>query len=516
MEGTWTISPLRTGVVGIHAALLPQSRVVLWERFHGLHAPSLYAPNPNTFVPRIGQSEISTELDLAAGTVSTKHMNYSAFCAGHAQMADGSILVAGGDGDNVGNGYIKDGRGAIRRYTSTEGWKDIGTLLQTRWYPTVTMVGPDRFLIVGGHTESYVPGDFGRSNPTLEMWPPGPEGLVHVPILTDTYPFNTYPIVQLLPSGRVFMFAGTRACILDLPSMAMTELPRLAKPGLWPRSFPYLSPSILLPLTPRNNYTATILLCGGTEKTGEATRSCSTITPDEPRAAWVDEEDMPVPRVMGDAVLMPTGEVIFVNGARKGTADGPAGFTMAHDPSYQAVAYNPEAEPGRRWRSLAKATVPRLYHSSALLLQDGTIATFGSDQQNYDDPATDPFEYRMEVLDVSATPEARPRIVGAPATLACGQAFDALVQNIDEDVDASRLRMSIIRYGTSTHSTNMDSRMVELEVVGWVQEVGRAAKMRLRMPASGRIVPSGNWMLFAAVRGSVGMFSEGWTMNIRC
>ncbi|KAJ3215517.1 hypothetical protein HDU67_000305 [Dinochytrium kinnereticum] len=510
--GAWSMANVTSGVVGIHAALLPDSKVLLWERFHGLHAPSLYPPNPYTLVPEIGQSEVSTEVDLLRETFTPKHADYSPFCSGSAQMADGSILIVGGDGDGVGNGYIKDGRYGVRTYTSRTGWVDVGKLQQSRWYPTVTMIGRNRYIAVGGHTESYVPTDLGRSNPTYEFWPPYPSGIFNVPILTDTYPYNTYPVVFLLPSGNVFMFAGVRASILNTQDLTMKELPSLKKDFLAPsRSFPYLSQSVMLPLTPANNYTATILICGGTEKGGKASTSCSMIQPDFPNPKWVDIENMPVARVMGDAVLLPTGNVLFVNGAKWGTADGAAGYGMSKYPAFEAVEYDESAEFGKKWKTLASATVPRLYHSSALLLLDGRVATFGSDQQNFEESTKDPFEYRIEYFNpwYTLTPSMRPVIQKYATMLTCDQTFELAFRNVLK----IPLKVIMIRYGTSTHSSNMDSRFVELVLLNaGVSKLGEG-KAVAQAPRNGNIAPSGNWLLFLSAGG---VPSYGVTVNLLC
>ena len=153
--GQWSIIG-NSSVVGIHSALLsppnPQQqdgntlKVVLWERFHGLHAPSLYPANPYTFVPSIGQSELTclcslhltNEGRVSSVTCEPKHAPFSTFCAGATQSSDGKLIVVAGDGDNVGNGYIKDGRQAVQMFDpASEQWTFVDNLESTRWYPTV-------------------------------------------------------------------------------------------------------------------------------------------------------------------------------------------------------------------------------------------------------------------------------------------------------------------------------------------------------------------------------------------
>ncbi|KAI9339803.1 hypothetical protein DFJ73DRAFT_762798 [Zopfochytrium polystomum] len=490
-QGFWTTLPVSTGVVGIHAALLPNAKILLWERFHGLHAPSLYPPNPNTFVPAIGQSEIAAELNLGAPSAAPaaavpKHVAFSPFCAGAVQMEDGSILIAGGDGDNVGAGYIRDGRQAVRRYDpAAAAFTDIGTLNRTRWYPTVTALPAGRFaasdvLVVGGHSASYLPADPDRSNPTMELWGEGRVKRVwdNVDVLVGTYPYNSYPLVYVLPSNQVSLFAGTKvhsppfyallspkllsslhfpppksqfsddqqqASLFDLSTFTTRPLPPLLSPALAPsRSFPYLSPAVLLPFAPDSS-AAAIMVCGGTvAATNAAAKECSYITVDgtgTTMAGWVDEEPMPVARVMGDAVLLPDGTVLYVNGAQWGTADGPAGHGLAKDPAFEAVLYTPTAPRGSRWRRLAAATIPRLYHSSALLHPDGRVLVFGSDQQNYADPALSPFEYRVEAFSPPYLAEVhsgdpntggRLEIVDAPRVARCGDALEIRVRGVGE------------------------------------------------------------------------------------
>jgi hypothetical protein len=82
--------------------------------------------------------------------------------------------------------------------------------------------------------------------------------------------------------------------------------------------------------------------------------------------AW-QVEDMPLARTMGQAVLLPNGKVVVVNGAQTGRAGGGLlGPGQARDPAYAAVLYDPEAPAGERYAPLAASTIKRLYHSTAL------------------------------------------------------------------------------------------------------------------------------------------------------
>jgi hypothetical protein len=80
---------------------------------------------------------------------------------------------------------------------------------------------------------------------------------------------------------------------------------------------------------------------------------------------------MPIPRVMGDMLILPTGEILIINGAKQGTA----GWGNARTPVLTPVLYNPTTN---RYQVMRATTIPRLYHSSAVVLPSGEIFVGGS------------------------------------------------------------------------------------------------------------------------------------------
>jgi hypothetical protein len=94
----------------------------------------------------------------------------------------------------------------------------------------------------------------------------------------------------------------------------------------------------MLPLTPANEYTATILFCGGQDinnwtpssslVNNPASSSCVSITPDV-STSWKTETSLPQGRTMGNMILLPDGTIFMVNGAAAGTA-GYGGDPFAH------------------------------------------------------------------------------------------------------------------------------------------------------------------------------------------
>ncbi|KAJ8446315.1 LOW QUALITY PROTEIN: hypothetical protein Cgig2_005846 [Carnegiea gigantea] len=78
---------------------------------------------------------------------------------------------------------------------------------------------------------------------------------------------------------------------------------------------------------------------------------------------------MPMGWVMGDMVLLPNGDVLIINGAGLGTV----GWELGRDPVMALVAYCPDGVLRLRFKIQEKARIPRMYHSSAVLLRDGRV-----------------------------------------------------------------------------------------------------------------------------------------------
>jgi hypothetical protein len=89
-------------------------------------------------------------------------------------------------------------------------------------------------------------------------------------------------------------------------------------------------------------------------------------------------------------VALPDGTYLILNGAQQGFA----GFGLASEPNLNAILYTPTAPLNSRFTIMANTTIDRLYHSEAILLQDGRILVSGSDPE----AAPYPQEYRVEVF----------------------------------------------------------------------------------------------------------------------
>jgi len=118
------------------------------------------------------------------------------------------------------------------------------------------------------------------------------------------------------------------------------------------------------------------MICGGgayQDVTAPTEPSCGVIAPEDANPTW-EMDAMPQGRGMVEGVLLPDGSVLWLNGCNRGAQ----GFELASDPTFPALLYEPTKALGTRWTQLASTDIPRLYHSIALLLLDGTVLITGS------------------------------------------------------------------------------------------------------------------------------------------
>lgn len=146
---------------------------------------------------------------------------------------------------------------------------------------------------------------------------------------------------------------------------------------------------------------------------------------------------------------LPDGTYIIINGAQ----GGEAGFGKSHDPNLNALLYDPSKPIYNRITVLANTTVARLYHSEALLMDDGRVLISGSDPQDNDNRY--PQEYRVEVF-------IPPYLMGSPVqpkvTITSAMSDWAYSGSYSFTVDQPIAKISLIGVGGSTHGNSMGQR----------------------------------------------------------
>ena len=136
--------------------------------------------------------------------------------------------------------------------------------------------------------------------------------------------------------------------------------------------------------------------------------------------------------------------------------------------------------------TVARMRVPRLYHSTAILLADGRVMTAGNDH-DYNMPPFNYAELRLELFSPSYLLRGpRPVITNAPAQIAYASAFTVRTPEATSIASAA-----LLRPGAVTHSLNMDQRYVGLAI-----QSRTAQSLTLKAPPDGYVAPPGYYMLF--------------------
>jgi hypothetical protein len=420
--GVWT--PLTTlPFFPVHAHLLPGGKVMIWPGDAGISGND----------PRLWDPANQTVTTLAKP-------GYDVFCTGHAFLADGRLFVAGG---HIQNGVGLPKASLYDPFSNT--WAAAPDMNAGRWYPTVTTLANGDALVVSGDIDNTV-----GVNTLPQVYQAGTgtwRSLTSAQLSQELY-----PMMFLAPNGKVFNAAPTQT----------TRYLDTSGTGSW--SF----------VANRNfgdrNYGSAvmyadgkILVLGGGDP---PTNTAEVIDLNQPSPTWRSVAPMSIARRQLNATLLPDGTVL-VTGGTSG-----AGFNNTTTPVYPAELWDPATE---TWKTLASATVPRLYHSAAVLLPDGRVLSTGGNDYPTPEAFSPPYLFKG----------ARPTLSSVPSTIGYGQNFS--VQSPDA---ASITKVTLIRITSVTHAFNENQRLSMLSFTP-----GSGA-LDIVAPANANIAPPGHYLLF--------------------
>ncbi|MDQ3287329.1 MAG: DUF1929 domain-containing protein [Pseudomonadota bacterium] len=456
------------GILAVHAALLHTGKILYFGGDQ--HTRSL---NQNEDVDHTRLFDCTTR---AITQVTGLPGNVDLFCSGHAQLADGRILAAGGTRNWGGGGVHPSGhfigiRDAYLFDPADEQWHVTGKMVTQRagevvegldiektggkWYPTLVTMPDGRVLSVSGHPEVD---DSRHNNNSLELYDAA-SGTWSIVGAADYANIDTvdarryeYPRLHVLPDSSVISMSPMANRRLEKwqPYTDATDWDDVIAPppeGIYDNWFAQDTTSVMLPLRPQEGYRARIMQAGGSMP--------YILDPADVAAGWtaapramIDHPsagDMNPVRENADSIILPTGE-IFIEGGLKSGIDDSTGVRAPE-------AYDPVSG---TWRVLPASPVVRGYHSTALLMPDGAVWVAGS---NFNAAAgMDNRELRVEIFEPWYFCGRRPRITDIAPKACHGEAIE-----ISTPDAASITRVVLVRCGSVTHNFNPDQRLVELE-----------------------------------------------------
>ncbi|SNS48399.1 Kelch motif-containing protein [Noviherbaspirillum humi] len=175
-----------------------------------------------------------------------------------------------------------------------------------------------------------------------------------------------------------------------------------------------------------------------------------------------------------NATILADGKVLVTGGM-----SGP-GFNDAATAVLAAEMWDPLTG---KWTEMASMKIPRLYHSTALLLPDGRVLSAGGGQPA---PLNGVDNSNAEIYSPPYLfTGSRPTVKNAPATLQYGQGF--FVETPDA---GSIVKATWIRLGAVTHAFNMNQR------INYLQFTKTATGLNVTAPADPNLTPPGHYMLF--------------------
>jgi plastocyanin len=429
-------------VLLMHSVLLPGTqRVLFWGRTRADQTRLWdYSTPAGSYLPPANQPANSPGLNASTSDLwSAEHTILD--------TAAGTVLAHGGFTPN--KAFVFD--------PPSRTWTRVADTVGDRFYSTTLTLGDGRAAtLYGGLAPSK----------SIEIYTHGVGWAPPIAMPASMDHHHYYPWTYLLPDGRLFI-AGPHVPThrFDLAAPAAAE------------AFPTVhgdrstggekGTSVMLLLRPPD-YKPIVYILGGNPPGTQNTAEMIDLSAAVP--VWVPLPDLNFPRAQQfTATLLPDGRV-FIAGGISGGPDG--GACEIFDPS----------NPGDGWVLGPNMKYVRTYHSSFLLLQDGSVLGGGA-PPDADPPAiyTPHERFFPGYFDML-----RPVISGAPATIHYGGNFTINTPN-----PADVAEVVLLRAGAVTHGYNMSQRGIELVISG----LG-AGTVNVEEPPQANLAPPGWYLLF--------------------
>jgi len=465
VQGVWSTLPYVMPINPIHAALLASGNILVVAGSGNCPPSQSGCPSGPPYGPSNNSGALL--LNPVTGAITQFSVSWDMFCNGMVLLQDGTALI---DGGTIQYTPFLNGQPQAAIFdTATNTFTNTANMADGRWYPNLTTLGDGSVMAFSGMNEA------GGTNTSVEFYTIG-LGWSQQYLAGWTPPL--YPRMHLLPNGNVFYSGpGTSSALFDPATttwtldVANTNYPDTRKYGT----------SVLLPLTPANNYDPMITIMGGNNP---ATNTTEIIDMGAATPKWVNGLTMSEARIEMNAVILPNGKILAVGGSA--TDEDTANLSLNAD-LFDLSTVNLNSTPpnlGTVSSAGANAT-ERLYHSVALLLPNATVwlaggnpdyGTYNNTMEIYQPP------YLFTSTGALAT---QPTITSAPSSISYGKTFTVQTPN------ASTISsVVLVRNGAVTHAFGMDQRLVGMNF-----SVG-SGSLTVTAPPNGNIAPPGYYMLF--------------------
>ncbi len=414
-------------LVAVHMVLLHTGQVLMWDAWE------------------LSTTNSARIWDPATQTFTIVSNPYSAlFCAGQSQLADGRVIGVGGhNGADIG---IKK---TVTFDPVTQTWTDQADLNEARWYPSSITLNDGKVLALGGEISSTVDATIPEVyDPVANHWTQLPGANLDVG--------GFYPQAYLLPNGLIFMNSGPsdkKSRSLNLAAQTWSMVGTSVLPGG--------DTAMYLP--------GKIIASGGGDPVVTTT---AVIDMNASSPSWRVTAPMAYPRSEHNLVLLPTGDVLAVGGSTK------ASLVSTDTGVLPAEMWNPGSQ---TWTTMAAMTDPRMYHSTALLLPDGSVLSAGGGRVA---PAVNYLSAQIYYPPYFFQGN-RPTILSAPAATHYNTSMSIITPEA-----AQISSVSFIRLGSVTHTFNTDQRFIPLSFQS------SSGRLSVTSPANANIASPGFYMLF--------------------
>lgn len=425
-----------------------------------------------------GAAVMYTIWDPVSDTFTTKDNNTHSdvFCAGQALIpGSGDTLMVGGDAtiNGIRNYAMRDVNILNRDADATGGviQASANKMAFDRWYPTLVTLPSGAHVVLGGRDARNYAGGAGGP-PTVETYSPIPEvraangtwRSLTSAFSNEAYGANgsdswNYPRAWVNPRGKVFIMNSDGA-MFDLDTAGtgtLTQLPGNAVGGYSNLTAVMFQPGKIL--MARNQKRAIIVDING---------PTPVVTP----AGTLKHDHR-----FGNSTVLADGKVWFNGGSPLGNQAGADIF--------ESEMYDPQSE---TWKVMAVNQKRRLYHSTSMLLPDGTVFTGGGGAPG---PSNElnaeiyfpPYLFKKNGAG-SQLVTVRPTVT-VPAKVNWGQTFNVTSnQNIQ--------KVTLVRIGGSTHNFNNETRFYTIATPATPAKTVSAVA-----PAGANVAPPGFYMVFA-------------------